>query len=44
MIAPLAPSVIVMLPEFVFEFVTNLRSYAPLEDICPTSEPPPTTT
>ena len=31
MIAPLAPSVIVIVPEFVPPFVSKVKSYAPLE-------------
>ena len=43
-IAPFAPSVIVILPEFVPEFVSKTKSYAPLDVIVDAADPVPTTT
>ena len=42
-IAPFAPSVIVILPEFVPEFVSKTKSYAPLDVIVDAADPVPTT-
>jgi len=43
-IAPFAPSVIVIVPEFVPEFVSKVKSYAPLVVIVAAADPVPTTT
>ena len=40
---PSAPSVIVILPEFVPEFVSKIKSYAPLDVIVDAADPVPTT-
>ena len=42
MIAPFAPSVIVIVPEFVPEFVSKVKSYAPLVVIVAAADPVPT--
>ena len=42
-IFPLAPSVIVILPEFVPEFVSKIKSYAQLDVIVDAADPVPTT-
>ena len=41
-IAPFAPSVIVILPEFVPEFVSKTKSYAPLDVKVAAADPVPT--
>ena len=43
-IDPFAPSVIVILPELVPEFVSKTKSYAPLDVIVDAADPVPTTT
>ncbi len=42
-IFPFAPSVIVIFPEFVPEFVSKTKSYAPLDVIVEFADPVPTT-
>ena len=42
-IDPLEPSVIVIVPEFVPEFVSKIKSYAPLDVIVDAADPVPTT-
>ena len=44
LIDPFAPSVIVILPELVPEFVSKIKSYAPLDVIVDAADPVPTTT
>ncbi len=41
-IVPSAPSVIVIVPEFVPEFVSKVKSYAPLDVIVAAADPVPT--
>ena len=42
-IDPFAPSVMVIVPEFVPEFVSKIKSYAPLDVIVDAADPVPTT-